>query len=329
MGNAWSQSFPPAPTLTETNLPSQHGKVFVITGGTSGVGLELAKILYNAGGTVFITGRSINTVSAAIDEIKSSNSGNGNAAGVIDGIDIDLSDLTNIKAKAEELLQKTDKIDVLVLNAGVMIPPAGSTTAQGLELQVGVNCVAHLLLAHLLTPALVTAAQSGASNNSAPGSVRVVWAASFAVDISAPKGGFPMSTILNPPNSATSPATNYAASKLGNYYLACYFGSLPAIASNNILSIAQNPGNLRTKLQRHVPSLGSLLLRPLLYDAKYGAYTELWASLSAELGMQDQGGYVVPWGRRHRALRQDLVASVEGRGVEFAEWCEERIREFR
>jgi hypothetical protein len=38
---------------------------------------------------------------------------------------------------------------------------------------------------------------------------------------------------------------------------------------------------------------------------------------------------VVPWGRRHRGLRADLVASLEGTGREFAEWCEEQIREFR
>ncbi|KAF2678836.1 NAD(P)-binding protein [Lentithecium fluviatile CBS 122367] len=327
MGNIWSQCFPPAPTLTEANLPSQKGKVFVITGGTSGVGLELAKILYNAGGTVYITGRSTKTVSAAISEIKAASAGHEGSVGVIDGVDIDLSDLSGIKAKANELLHKTGKIDVLSLNAGVMVPPSGSKTAQGLELQIGVNCVAHLLLAHLLTPALVTAAQAATSSNAAPGTVRVVWASSLAVDLGAPKNGFKMSAIHNPPSS---PQANYSYSKLGNWYLASYFSTLPAITDNAILSITQNPGNLKTKLQRNVGSFLDLLFTPLYHDAKFGAYTELWASLSGELGIQDQGAYVVPWGRRHPGPRKDLVKAIgEGKDREFAEWCEEQIRVFR
>ena len=46
MGTIWSQMRPPPPTLTEENLDSQGGKVFLVTGGYSGVGLALAKILY-------------------------------------------------------------------------------------------------------------------------------------------------------------------------------------------------------------------------------------------------------------------------------------------
>ncbi|TGO29686.1 hypothetical protein BPAE_0012g00410 [Botrytis paeoniae] len=58
MGVIFLQFFPPAPTPTEQKLTSQTGKVFIITGGTSVVGLELATILYRAGGRVYIAGRS-------------------------------------------------------------------------------------------------------------------------------------------------------------------------------------------------------------------------------------------------------------------------------
>ncbi|KAF7196804.1 Short-chain dehydrogenase/reductase sthC [Pseudocercospora fuligena] len=58
MGASYSQFFPPPPTLTESNLPSQSGKVFIVTGGAAGVGYELSKILYHAGGKVYIAGRS-------------------------------------------------------------------------------------------------------------------------------------------------------------------------------------------------------------------------------------------------------------------------------
>lgn len=327
MGIVYSgQLRPPAPTLTEANLGPQTGKVFVITGGTSGVGLELAKILYNAGGTVFVTGRSQKTVQAAITEVKASTPQPGNTPGVIDGVDLDLSDLSTIKAKAQILLEKAPKIDVLQLNAGVMVPPADSKSAQGLELQMGVNCVAHLLLAHLLTPALVAAAQQAAANNAAPGSVRVVWAGSLAVDVS-PKGGLEMSAVKNPPRA---PNANYIATKVGNWFLANYFAELPAIKENNILNVAQNPGNLRTNLQRHLNFIQDFLVGLMLYPSVYGAYTELWAAVSDELSIQDQGSFVLPWGRKHPKPRPDLVKAIEGgKAREFGEWCEEQIREFR
>lgn len=55
----YTQFFPPAAVLTEENLPSQQGKVFVVTGATEGLGYQLARILYQAGGTVYITSRSL------------------------------------------------------------------------------------------------------------------------------------------------------------------------------------------------------------------------------------------------------------------------------
>jgi 5,10-methylene-tetrahydrofolate dehydrogenase/methenyl tetrahydrofolate cyclohydrolase len=53
----WTQYYPPKPTFTEKNLPSLRGKVFLITGGSAGLGRELSKMLYNSGGTVYITAR--------------------------------------------------------------------------------------------------------------------------------------------------------------------------------------------------------------------------------------------------------------------------------
>lgn len=54
----YTQLFPPKPTLTEDNVPSQRGKVFVVTGGNSGVGYELCKILYGTGATIYMASRS-------------------------------------------------------------------------------------------------------------------------------------------------------------------------------------------------------------------------------------------------------------------------------
>jgi NADP-dependent 3-hydroxy acid dehydrogenase YdfG len=54
----YTQFFPPKPTFTEENLPSQKGKVFIVTGGNSGIGYELCKILYGSGATIYMVTRS-------------------------------------------------------------------------------------------------------------------------------------------------------------------------------------------------------------------------------------------------------------------------------
>ena len=81
---------------------------------------------------------------------------------------LDLGDLTTIKKSAEEFLSKEDRLDVSWNNAGAMVPPAGSKTAQGYELQLGRNNVAPFLFTKLLPPLLVKTAKSAPK-----GSIRV------------------------------------------------------------------------------------------------------------------------------------------------------------
>ncbi|KAF2653724.1 NAD(P)-binding protein [Lophiostoma macrostomum CBS 122681] len=66
----WTQLFPPSPHFTEAQTPSLAGKVFIVTGGNSGVGFELAKILYSKGGNVYIASRSATRIATAIADIK-------------------------------------------------------------------------------------------------------------------------------------------------------------------------------------------------------------------------------------------------------------------
>ena len=103
-----------------------------------------------------------------------------------------------------------------------------------------------------------------------------------------------------------------------------------------VLSITQNPGNLKTNLLRTAPTFMRLASAALLYEARMGAYTELWAGLSEELSMKETGSYVLPWGRLQLSPRKDLVealSSVEeggtGQAKWFVEWCEQQVREYR
>ena len=100
--------------------------------------------------------------------------------------------------------------------------------------------------------------------------------------------------------------------------------------------MTQNPGNLKTALLRHAPWVLGFVTAPLLYSARMGAYTELWAGLSSELTMEDVGKYVLPWGRLHENPRSDLLAAMKskeegGSGVAalFVEFCEKRTAEYR
>jgi NAD(P)-dependent dehydrogenase (short-subunit alcohol dehydrogenase family) len=120
----FSATFPPPPTFTDKNLPSISGKVYIVTGAASGVGFELAKILYSTGGTVYIAARSTSRCQGAIEKIKKQVKG-GNR-GALKSMVVDLADLATVKPAAQEFLEREKRLDVLFHNAGVMTPPAGS-----------------------------------------------------------------------------------------------------------------------------------------------------------------------------------------------------------
>ena len=187
MGNTLSQVCPPAPKFTENSLDDLSGKVYIVTGSNAGVGKELARILYSRNGTVYVAARNAEKANAAIAWIKQSHP---NSQGALHHLHLDLNDLEGIKPCVESFLSKEKRLDVLFNNAGVMVPPQGSTTKQGYELQLGTNCVAPFLFTKLLTPLLLQTARS-----SPAGSVRVVWVSSSAAELGAPTGGVDMQNL--------------------------------------------------------------------------------------------------------------------------------------
>ena len=82
--------FLPKPALTEANLPSQTGRVFIVTGGYAGCGKELSKILYAKGGTVYVAGRSQDKAEAAMEEIRKAEP---SSDGRLEFLKVDLADL--------------------------------------------------------------------------------------------------------------------------------------------------------------------------------------------------------------------------------------------
>lgn len=145
-----------------------------MTGASGGLGKLLVGILYQHNGKVYLAARSESKTNEVIEEIKAANP---SSKGELLFLNLQLDDLATIKQTANDFLAKENRLDVLWNNAGVMIPPAGSQTKQGYELQYGVNNIAHFLLTHFLRPTLETAAKSAPKN-----SVRVIWVSSSAAD---------------------------------------------------------------------------------------------------------------------------------------------------
>lgn len=124
-----SSIFPPAPSFTEKNLASLTGKVFIVTGAASGVGFELAKILYIAGGNVYVSARSASQCESAINLIKAQISGS-QSKGNLSPMVFDLADLSTIKPATDRFLAKESRLDALINNAAVMNPKLGSQGKQ-------------------------------------------------------------------------------------------------------------------------------------------------------------------------------------------------------
>lgn len=184
-----------------------------MTGSSSGVGKQLAQILYNHDAKVYVAVRSEEKATKAITDIKSNCP---NSKGELVFLHLDLGDLTTIKKSAQEFLSKENKLDILWNNAGVMVPPAGSKTTQGYELQLGTNNVAPFLFTKLLTPILVKTAKSAPK-----GSVRVVWVSSSAAEVLSPKNGLDLDNLDYKKDK--SDWEKYGVSKAGNWYHATEF----------------------------------------------------------------------------------------------------------
>ncbi|KAL4761027.1 uncharacterized protein BDW70DRAFT_168342 [Aspergillus foveolatus] len=320
-----TQMFPPRPTFTEKDITFQKGRVFLVTGGTSGIGFELAKILYARGGTVYITGRTEKKAKEAVQKIQASV---GERDGQVDYIVLELDDLTSIRESADAFMEKESKLDVLWNNAGICQPPVGVLSKQGLELQLATNCLGPFLFTQMMLPLLDAAV---ALNGPAyPGSVRVVWLSDQVVELSSPIEGIVMQELNNPPQDSSR---NYLNSKTGAWFLGSEFARRYG-PERGIVSVAMNPGAARTNLLRHA-GWTKFLGWPLLHSPKLAALTELYAGLSPDINLENSGCYVIPWGRIHTTVAPHLTNALRskeaggtGRAQQFWDFCDDKTKDY-
>jgi len=190
---------------------------------------------------------------------------------------------------------------VLWNNAGVMVPPQGSKTKQGYELQLGTNGVAPFLFTKLLTPTLVKTAKE-----SSLGAVRVVWVSSSVEEGASPKGGLDLSNLDYKKDQGAW--HKYAVSKAGNILHSKEFAK--RYGSDGVISVSLNPGNLKTPLQRHVPGWQYAAFSFALHAPIHGACIELFAGLSPDVTLENNGAWIIPWGRIN-PVRKDIEASAK------------------
>ena len=124
---------------------------------------------------------------------------------------LDLSDLATIKPTVQQFLDREAKLHILINNAGVLNCPRDKRTPQGHQMEMGTNCLGHLLLTKLLTPTLAATAREDGEH------VRVVWTSSFGVDVAAPHGGMDLEEVKARKGSWFG-FSRYAVSKTGNYF---------------------------------------------------------------------------------------------------------------
>ncbi|KAL4878824.1 hypothetical protein BJY04DRAFT_208959 [Aspergillus karnatakaensis] len=322
----FSQRFPPKPTFTEKDIPFQKNKVFLVTGGTSGTGLELAKILYTRGGRVYITGKTDEKAKKAIAEIQKSVI---EREGYLDYIVLNLDDLTSIKTSAEAFREKESRLDVLWNNAGVFQPPVGTLSKQGTEMQLATNCLGPFLFTHMLIPLLDAAVKDNGPGS--PGAVRVVWLSDQVAETYSPVEGIIMTELSNAPQCN---ARNYMNSKVGAWFLSTEFARRYG-NEHGIISVAMNPGAANTNLLRHA-GWTKIFSRPLRYHPKMASLTELYAGLSPDINLENNGCYVIPWGRIHTTVAPHLMNAMRikevggtGKAKQFWEFCEDKTKDYQ
>lgn len=270
-------------------------KVYIVTGSNTGVGKELAQILYSKNAKVYIAARSEEKANSAIADLKKAYP---KSTGDLVFLHLDLADFNHIKSAAEQFKAKETKLHVLFNNAAIQAlgDSEGKTkTAQGHEIHLGVNILGVFLLTRLLTPVLAATAASEPA-----GSVRVVWVSSMGTEAVGEKGrGISEDYLWYWPS--LMPLERYGVSKAGAWLHGAEFARRHT-KGDGIVSVSCNPGHLRSDLYRESGWLFKTAISPVLYPPVFGAYTELFCGLSPAITVGDSG----KWGE----LVQPAVSSL-------------------
>ncbi|KAI8993052.1 hypothetical protein BD414DRAFT_372769, partial [Trametes punicea] len=296
------------------NVPDLHGKTALVTGATSGVGLEVAKIFASKRARVLILARPEDGPNDAIEQIRAYSFSILGHNPDLKFFECDLADVEDVKRVGDEMCESESRLDILVCDAGVGLQ-SFDVTADGVDHHFAVTHLGHFLLINRLLPLLRhTATIAPQSRDSAP---RIVCVTSTLHAAASPSVNFMSYAELTAESyAASSPLALYARAKLATV-LFVKFGLAPRLRSHQppqppqprgILALAADagpvhPGQPDQLADAYGPVLGTaakLATAPLERTPADAARSTLWAATAREVEddwIRWQGAYVAAPGR--------------------------------
>ncbi|KAJ3545401.1 hypothetical protein NM208_g2530 [Fusarium decemcellulare] len=242
-------------------------KVIVITGVSSGIGIETVRALSVTGAKFFLTARDLAKAKTALAEFFDPSR--------MELVEMDQTSFDSVRAAAKQILAKTDKINILIENSGVMAVQTLELTKDGHEMQFGTNHLSHFLFFELLKPALLAATTPELNS-------RVVVLASSAHLSS----GINDSDNYNYQKGGYDPWVAYGQSKTANIYMASELER--RYGSQGLHATSVHPGGIMTGLARHIPEeqvqsmAGNDVVKKGLKSPEQGAATTIWAAIGRQ-----------------------------------------------
>ncbi len=268
---------------TPERIGNLQGKTYLITGATSGTGLEASKILLSKGAKVVMLNRNAKKSKEVISDFKKEL---GNTIDV-SFILIDLGKQTSVRKAAKEILQKIPRIDALICNGAIAQVPKQILTADRFESQLGVNHYGHFTLQGLLFPLI----------EKSNGRIVVVGSEGYKMGLKTIK--FDDMNWYRNYNGNHAYSQSKLAQIMSVYELQ---DRLKEAGKNSVKVYACHPGASRTSL---IKTSGSLITRfiwqlmkisPFVQSAEKGAYPELMCATEPDL---DETGFYGPTGRNY------------------------------
>ena len=250
-----------------SDIPDQKGRVAIVTGASSGIGFETARVLAEKNATVIIAPRNLDKGNVAAEKIRS---GHPNADLTV--MELDLANLDSVRDFAEKFKDSYSRLDLLINNAGVMMPPL-SKTKDGFELQFGTNHLGHFALTGLLIDLIKNTPDS-----------RIVNVSSGAHHY----GNLDFED-LTWEKRPYKKMKAYSDSKIANIYFANELQRRLDEAGVNTLVTAAHPGWTATELQRHA-GVFKFLNRFVAQDITMGALPTLYAAVAEDVQACDYYG---------------------------------------
>jgi NAD(P)-dependent dehydrogenase (short-subunit alcohol dehydrogenase family) len=221
-------------------VPDLTGKLAVVTGSTSGIGLETVRVLAEHGAEVILAARNELKTHGVIEQVRKEISG-----AKLESHVLDTSSLASVREFARWFTDLGRPLDLLINNAGIMMVPY-EKSVDGNELQFATNHLGHFALTGLLLPAL----------DAAP-SARVVTVSSIAHKL----GELDFADLQFEDGAGYSPTRAYRRSKLANLLFARELDRRLDAAGSSTISVAAHPGVSNTNLGNHL--MNNVFLRPL------------------------------------------------------------------